>query len=291
MYYKENEMDTQTVGYKAKAFDGRNLVWYFLIVMGIPYLAMALFVLRIMEFPAKPGPGLTIVLATVQFLPLIAAFLLTGLSEGKPGMKALWKRFWNRDLHIPWLLVALLLNPAIRLVNSLIDRAISGASYPILIPDFLSAFLFGIVVGIREEFGWRGYVLPRFQSKWNALTSSLILGAIWAVYHVGNWFFPPDNPMRQGDFGWFALWIICGSIFATWIFNNTRGSVLAAVLYHASATNGLVNCCNGTQSWPMLIGVTMLAAVLVVIIFGPKTLVRQKREEAVGQKEVQVLGS
>ena len=206
MYYKENEMDTQIAGYKAKAFEGRNLVWYFLIVMGIPYLAMALFVLRIMEFPAKPGPGLMIVLAIVQFLPLIAAFLLTGLSEGKPGMKALWKRFWNRDLHIPWLLVALLLNPAIRLVNSLIDRAISGASYPILIPDFLSAFLFGIVVGIREEFGWRGYVLPRFQAKWNALSSSIILGILWAAWHWGQWVVPGSNLYERNFWLWNLGW-------------------------------------------------------------------------------------
>jgi membrane protease YdiL (CAAX protease family) len=283
-------MDTQTVGYKAKSFEGRNLAWYFLIVLGIPWLAMAPFLLRIVKFPAKLGPGLTIVMAIIQFLPLIVAFLLTGLGEGKGGMKALWKRFWNRDLSIKWLLVVLLLNPAIRLVASLIDRAVSGESYPILIQDFLPAFLFGIIIGIQEEFGWRGYVLPRFQARWNALTSSLILGVIWAFYHAGNWLIPPDNPVRQGDFGWFALWILCLSIFSTWIFNNTRGSVLAIVLYHAATTNGLINCCSGTWAWQLIVGVTIVVAVLVVILFGSKTLVRQKHEEAVGPKKVQVMG-
>jgi len=202
-------MDTQLVGYKAKDFEGRNLAWFFLIVMGIPYLFIALFVLGIAKFPAKMGPGLGILLAVSQFLPLIGAFVVTGLTEGKPGVIALWKRFWNRNLSLKWLLVILLLNPTIRLVASLIDRAMTGESYPVLIADFLPAFLLGIVIGIQEEFGWRGYVLPRFQARWNALASSLILGVIWAFWHVGSWLIPPGNPSRQGYFGWFALWIVC----------------------------------------------------------------------------------
>ena len=269
-------MDTQLVGYKAKDFEGRNLAWFFLIVMGIPYLFIALFVLGILKYPTNVGPGLGILFAVSQFLPLIAAFLVTGLTQGKPGVIALWKRFWNRNLSIKWLLVALLLNPASRLVASLIDRAVTGESYPVLIADFLPAFLLGIVIGIREEFDWRGYVLPRFQARWNALTSSLILGVIWAFWHVGSWLIPPGNPHRQGYFGWFALWIICLSVFTTWIFNNTKGSVLAAVLYHAAATNGLVDCCSGPWAWELVCGVTLLAAILVVVIFGPKNLVRQK---------------
>jgi membrane protease YdiL (CAAX protease family) len=43
---------------------------------------------------------------------------------------------------------------------------------------------------MSEEFGWRGYVLPRFQAKWNALVSSVVLGAIWASWHVPLWFIP-----------------------------------------------------------------------------------------------------
>ena len=81
-------MDTQLVGYKAKDFEGRNLAWFFLIVMGIPYLFIALFVLGIVDFPANVGPGLGILIVVSQFLPLIAAFTLTGFTEGKAGIKA-----------------------------------------------------------------------------------------------------------------------------------------------------------------------------------------------------------
>jgi len=283
-------MNTQSVEYKAKDFEGRNLAWFFFIAMGIPYLLSVPFLMGILEWPTSMGSGFGVLLAATQFLPLIGAFLLAGINEGKTGIMALWKRFWNRDMSLKWLLVALLLNPAIRLVTSLIDRAVSGQSYPILIEDFIPAFLFGIIVGIREEFGWRGYVLPRFQAKWNALTSSLILGVIWASYHILNWFLPPGNPIRQGDFGWFALWIICGSIFTTWIFNNTNGSIMAAVLYHAATTNGLVNCCLGIPSWVPIISVTVLTTILVVVIYGPKTLTRQRGEEVTRLEEARAEG-
>jgi hypothetical protein len=82
-------MDTQQVGYKTKDFEDRNLAWFFLIVMGIPYLFLVPFVLGLVKYPAKVGPGLGMLLAVSQFLPLIAAFVLTGLTEGKPGVKAL----------------------------------------------------------------------------------------------------------------------------------------------------------------------------------------------------------
>ena len=287
---KETTMNTQTIGYKAEAFEGRNLALFFLIVMGIPWLLSAPFLMGILKWPTNVGPGLGVLLGVMQFLPLIGAFLLAGISKGKTGIMELWKRFWNRNLSIKWLLVILLLNPAIRLVASLIDRVVTGESYPILITDWLPASLLGIVIGIQEEFGRRGYVLPRLQARWNALTSSLILGVIWAFYHVLSWLMPPGNPSRQGYFGWFALWIICLSIFSTWIFNNTKGSVLAAVLYHAATTNGLIDCCSGTWGWELVTGVTVLVAILVVIIYGPKTLTRQRGEEVTRLEEARAEG-
>jgi len=266
-------MTTQTVGYKAKAFELRNLVFFFLIAFGAPLLVFGPFMLGILKLPASVGPGLGILFSVLQFAPMIAAFVVTGITEGKPGVRALWGRFWNRDMSIKWLLVALLLNPALRLVASLVDRTLGGQAYPILIPGALSMVPMGIIIGIREEFGWRGYALPRFQARWNALTSSIILGAIWALYHFGNWILPPR---RQDSFWEFALWIILLSILTTWIFNNTNGSVLAAVLYHAVTTNGLIDCCSVSWAMKLVVGVTLLAVILIVIIFGPRNLVRQR---------------
>ena len=81
-------------------------------------------------------------------------------------------------MSIKWLLVTLLILPALALAANIVTRVLDGQAYPLffsynpqwsVIPMFIMAFIFN---GVFEEFGWRGYVLPRFQARWNALTSS-----------------------------------------------------------------------------------------------------------------------
>ena len=205
-------MTMQNVGYKAKALEPRNLLLYFLIAFGLPVLVFGPFMLGILDYPSRPGPGLIFAFVVVQFAPLIAAVVVTAATQGRTGLRALWDRFWNRDLSLKWLLIILLFNPMVRLLGNLISRAAGGEAYPFLeAQSLLSLLVTGFIVGVQEEFGWRGFVLPRFQAKWSALVSSLILGAIWAPYHLGNWILGA----RQDSFWEFSLWIILMAIFTT----------------------------------------------------------------------------
>jgi hypothetical protein len=140
-----------------------------------------------------------------------------------------------------------------------------------IILTFITAFIFN---GMTEEFGWRGYALPRFQARWNALTSSLILGIIVTSWHIPL-FFIPGHPHYQGNFWNWALWSILVNILMTWIFNNTNGSVLAAVLFHAMMNTGII----GMGSVWYYQGVLLLAVIIIVIIFGPRNLVGQRLKE------------
>ncbi len=215
----------------------------------------------------------------------IAAFVMTGITEGKLGIKALWKRFWNRSLSLKWLFTILLFFPALRLVANLVSRIQDGQAYPLLtwpnqpwmfIPPLIANGL--IHGGLSEEFGWRGYVLPRFQAKWNALVSSLILGVIWGAWHL---------PLLQAGMSSansvaeMVLWQTLVAIFFTWVFNNTNGSILAVVIFHAmaNASSDIVWCC-GSSPWHFY-GVYLLAGILIVIIFGPKNLVRGRYGEEI----------
>lgn len=278
-------MNAQSVGYKAKAFEARNLIFYFLIAF-LPVFVAMLVAVGVLEFPSNPGPGLKILFAVAQFSPLIAALAVTVATEGKAGLKALWKRFWNRDISVKWLLVILLFNPMVRLIANLISRAAGGEHYPFLEQsNILPLLLSGLIIGIQEEVGWRGYALPRFQARWGALTSSVILGAIWAPYHIGKWLIRE----RLDSFLEFSLWIILISIFTTWIFNNTNGSILAAVLFHAIVTNGIAGCCGVPWAMKLLLGIYLVAAIIIVAGFGPKNLVRQKREDVVEQVKIHAM--
>lgn len=279
---KDTPMNIQTTGYKAKAFEARNLALYFLIVYGLQALAYGLLITGVLKMPARDGPAAVIadprliILTLSAWGPMIAAFVVTAFTEGKSGVGALWRRFWNRNMTTRWLLVTMLTLPVVQLAANLVTRLMDGQSHPIffsydpawtIITMFIIAFVFN---GMLEEFGWRGYVLPRFQARWNALTSSLILGVLWAAWHFGQWFVPGAN-LYQRNFWLWCLGTILLSILMTWIFNNTKGSVLAASLFH-----GMIN--TGTfwfqMDW-LYMGIELVVVILIVIIFGPKTLVRQ----------------
>ena len=287
-------MNTQTPGYKAKAFEARNLAFFFLIAFGWSWLIWwFLFLSGMVKMPAGIGTPdidlgsawpLIILSLLSPYGPTIAAFVMTAVTEGKPGVKALWRRFWNRNLSIKWLVVILLFFPVLRLLANLVSRTLDGQVYPFLtwpnqpwmfIPPLITNGL--IHGGLSEEFGWRGYVLPRFQAKWNALVSSLVLGVIWGVWHL---------PLLQAGMSSansvaeLVLWQTLVAIFFTWVFNNTNVSILAVVLFHAMAnSSGEIVWCCGSSPW-YFYGVYLFAGILIVIIFGPRTLVRRRSEEA-----------
>jgi membrane protease YdiL (CAAX protease family) len=141
--------------------------------------------------------------------------------------------------------------------------------------------------GLSEEFGWRGYALPRFQARWNALVSSIVLGVIWAVWHLPLWFLAGSS--QQGSSFWvFLANMVLTSVLYTWLFNNAKGSILVAVVFHA-ISNTLV------QMFPEPIAnlfywvVLGLTVMFVVAVYGPRTLVR-KRREATRSQNVPSLG-
>jgi len=91
-----------------------------------------------------------------------------------------------------------------------------------------------------EEPGWSGFALPRLQRLHGPLAGGLILGSLWALWHLPGYLIPSqdltDIPPRGTvlDFVVFALALIGLRLIMQWVFNNTRGSVLMAILVHAS---------------------------------------------------------
>jgi membrane protease YdiL (CAAX protease family) len=89
-----------------------------------------------------------------------------------------------------------------------------------------------------EEPGWRGFALPRLQDRYGPLVGTLILGLLWAVWHLPFYFIPGWADLNGGlslaSLSVFGLSALAIAIILTWVFDHTRGSLLLAMLVHAS---------------------------------------------------------
>jgi uncharacterized protein len=91
------------------------------------------------------------------------------------------------------------------------------------------------ITSCGEELGWRGFALPRLQRTHSAMTSTLLLSLGWAGWHLPAFFYLPSYAaMGLAIIPGFFLGILAGAIVLTWLYNISGGSVLAAVLWHAS---------------------------------------------------------
>ncbi|MDH5234879.1 MAG: CPBP family intramembrane metalloprotease [Gemmatimonadota bacterium] len=176
--------------------------------------------------------------------PAIAALILTQLlgrarpKEGRPD------RPDGGGHSTPWLLVGFA-SPLLLLAVAQLAGRILGQSTPTwtalgqvnFLPDLgLAAWgLWFVANGLGEELGWRGFFLPRLQRSHSALASSLLLSIAWAGWHLPAFFYVPSYvALGLRVLPGFFLGILAGAIVLTWLYNGSRGSVLAVALWHGS---------------------------------------------------------
>lgn len=142
-------------------------------------------------------------------------------------------------------------------------------------------FTFGAKAWVTEEIAWRGFALPRLEAGRSALVASIILGLLWGVWHTPLFFIAGSSQSGWPYIG-FLLFAIAESILITWLYNNTRGSVLLATIFHA-ATDAALSFSGvlfGDQPlfW-LTVAIFWIAAIIVVIVTGPTYLIRGKRTQ------------
>nr|MBC7244233.1 CPBP family intramembrane metalloprotease [Chloroflexota bacterium] len=226
-----------------KVDDSKNLWLYFMITCAFSWIFWIPNALIVNGFalPARMVNFITGPLNPAAFGPLFAALLLTFLQHGGKGVLQLLKRGIDFCFKKIWL-IAILLLPVVIFGGSIFASILAGVrpldlaiiSNP---PYALIAFFVILFTGgpLQEEFGWRGYALPRLQSRFNSLISSVILGFFWWLWHLPAVFIP-GRFMTDNLIVFLALLVVITltSIIFTWIYNNTNGSVLAALLTHTA---------------------------------------------------------
>jgi uncharacterized protein len=253
------------------------LLFYFLIVFGLTW-AYELLVFGVLHIPFSSSLLWPLLLTLVG--PTLAAFLMTAVTQGRTGILQLLRRYVRWHVGIPWYLVVLLGVPALLLITYLIQP---GAFSAFRLPElsfwltYLIAYLLTLVFGgpLGEEVGWRGFALPRLQQRSGPLVGTLLLGVLWGLWHLPLFLFVPGyNGAGTGFVGIlipfvaFVITVIAFAVVFTWVFNNTRGSLLLAILLHASINTApaMLSLLFPSLEGTLLFSLSMILAWVVVAV-------------------------
>ncbi len=226
-----------------------------------------------------------------------AGFILAAIEGGKGTVRELLRRVLIWRVGPGWWLFALAF-PILPAIASVYLAAAQGghdvewtghAPLYTVIPLLLFLIAFA---GLGEEFGWRGFAVPRLLGRHSALATSLIIGGFHAVWHLPL-FFVKGELYHQlvGQIGFlpaflgYSTLVLALSVQLTWLFTNTNGSVLLAAVYHGAgnAWNGYIDIYRGHLSGiAAYVALMVVISILLVIGYGPATLSRQATREGDG---------
>ena len=207
-----------------------------------PFFAVAFAITGLTQLPAvlamrgaiaAPPTPLMPLVAIGAISPMLAALIISRFERA--GWRSVFRPLRNWRANPAWYALALCLPGAILLIGMATLQLVSGRGagpwiYP---PSNAQAITGMIIVSLGEEIGWRGFALPRLQRRYGSLKASLILGVLWAIWHVPVFLLAGISSLTT-----FLLMIpffTAGSIVFTWLYNKTPAGLLLAILAHMGA--------------------------------------------------------
>ncbi|CAN5862201.1 type II CAAX endopeptidase family protein [soil metagenome] len=212
--------------------------------------------------------------------PIIAAMILRYRENGVSGVRELLQRTFDfrKIKQRRWLLTAIFLFPLLYLITYMAMRLFSlpvpDSWHPA--PSLGAVFVLFFIAATAEELGYTAYETDALQMRMNALSAALVIGPIWALWH-----FPSMMQMGQSTqlmvWGFFVT--IAVRIISVWLYNNTGFSVFAVILAHAVANTARTGFPGGRAAYEagheaIAYAIVILAAVLIIALWGPKTLAK-----------------
>jgi membrane protease YdiL (CAAX protease family) len=229
---KEAKVKSTKTVKEAYVFLGLTLAFSWFVFWG----PLVIFKIPAISFVSEvKGPAWASALFLVGgFVPSLLAVFLTWTKEGVPGLRLLGRRIIQFKLGWRWYGYTLLIVIAGTAGQLTINKLLGNTFNATLFLAELGIFLPLLILGpLSEEIGWRGYALGRLQTRWNALTSSLIVGLVWALWHLPLFMMVGTSQYElRLPFIGFLVGFIANSILYTWLFNNTKQSIWSAILFH-----------------------------------------------------------
>jgi membrane protease YdiL (CAAX protease family) len=223
--------------------------------------------------------------------PMLSAFIMARVTEGRAGPKRLLRRYVLWRVKLRWYLFVLLVIPASEVLGAIVLPGVLTSYHPAtlgLLLGYPLAFVSTLVLGgpLGEEPGWRGFALPRLQTACGPLAGSLLLGVLWAAWHLPLFWSGVWTPPTVADIAMFFVMITLLTVVMTWVFNNANGSLLITMLMHASF-NTFANkvvaplfpapLLNDYGLLPELVGFGAVAVIVVAATRGRLSLRHERR--------------
>lgn len=223
------------------------------------------------------------------FAPGLVAVALTGWEGGGRAVGGLARRLVHWRVGLRFYAFALLLMPLTKLAVAVLHRALVstwppfGETHPLVL---VIATVLSTVGQAGEEVGWRGYLLPRL-TEWTGLAgASLIVGGIWAAWHLPLFFMPGADTARQ-SFPLYVLQLMAYSVALAWLYWRTGGSLLLTMFMHAAFNNmkDIVPSGGAQGTSPFTLDATLVfrLTVLLLWIAAAVLLVRMRGVHRVGR--------
>lgn len=207
--------------------------------------------------------------ALMAVCPALAALLLVAKESGLRGAKILLNSVFDQAKikDKKWYVLLIFLMPAITLLSYWAIR-VAGVSLPEAQMPLLATLVFSFVffVGaIGEEMGWTGYVTDPLQRRWGPLGASIILGVVWAIWHIIPYTQAPQPPTW---IVWQCLSTVLLRIIMVWLYNRAGKSLFAMVLFHATINVSLfLFPTYGSHYNPLVGTIFLLLTVAIVGLF------------------------
>jgi membrane protease YdiL (CAAX protease family) len=214
--------------------------------------------------------------------PFLGGILVTGIADGRSGLKTYFSRIVRWRVNIKWYAAALFLPFILRLAA--FGLTVASGAKTIVNPEwawgdiFFDLIIVFFVVALGEEPGFRGFALPRLLNGRSALKASLILGVLHAIWHLPLFVTGDESPI-------IIFIIMAGAVLNTWLFNNTNGSVFLAMLFHTSVNlqvgifNPLFTAADAVTHTYWLVAAYVATAVTITLVTG-KNLSRTQEMQA-----------
>lgn len=188
--------------------------------------------------------------------PSFSALLLTALESGKAGFGKLWAQLSKWRISIRWYALALLATPLLATLILLVLSPLSTEFQPAIftvedkISFIIMNFVMGLFIGLFEELGWLGFVVPRMRQRTGLLATGIIVGLLW-----GAWHFPPfwEGNSFSAFFPLLLLvirlfaWLPAYRVLMVWFYDRT-GSLFVSILMHASLDFTMLSLPSATLS-------------------------------------------